>query len=95
MISTAPPSSAIGLRHVRTEFEDAFIAVLSLMRFSSLATMSSASSQLIRTHSSWPRSSFLPPPGSQFLRFIGYFSRSAPKICCCCERPRAQPRICG
>src|SRR5690606_16646250 len=49
----------------------------------------------MRSHSSRPRSSFLPPPGSQFLRFIGYLRRSAPKHCCCCARPRAQARICG
>ena len=58
--------------------------------------MSSASSQLMRSHSSMPRKcpfTFSPPPGCQFLRFMGYFKRSAPNTSCWCERPRGQLRF--
>src|SRR5512135_3664041 len=53
-------------------------------RISSFATIVNASSQEMRTHSSLPRSDLSPPPGAQFLRFIGYLRRSAPKTCCRC-----------
>ena len=54
-----------------------------------------ASSQLMRSHSSLPRSSPFGFSGDQLLRFMGYFRRSAPKHCCCWALPRTQPRCCG
>ena len=62
----------------------------------SSAMMAKASSHEMRTHSSRPRSSFWPPVcGSQCLRFMGYFKRSAPKVSCRCAWPRGQARIWG
>ena len=60
-----------------------------LMRSSSLAKILKASSHEIRTHSSLPRSSFLPPPGAQFLRFIGVFEPVGNRECGCVGRGRA------
>ena len=65
------------------------------MRLISAAVRSSASSQLMRTHSSQPRSERSPPPGSQCLRLRGYFRRSAPNTSLRMERPRKHPRCCG
>src|SRR3546814_8678148 len=61
----------------------------------SLARISSASSQLIRIHSSRPRSALLPPPGFQCFRIIGYLSRSAPRSQRRSDCPRAHALSCG
>ena len=57
-----------------------------------------ASSQLICSHWSRPRSSpwaLAPPPGCQLLRFMGNFTRSSPKTCWARARPRGHPRCCS